>query len=93
MAELIKEGLGQEVSSVNDGLVMPQGGEARGQWGREERGRRKPRVSRDGKACVLQPSITLERCDCPAGRHPRSTFLTNNLRPISAQLLTEQVGE
>ena len=38
MAELIKEGLGQEVSSVNDGLVMPQGGEARGQWGREERG-------------------------------------------------------
>lgn len=38
MAELIKEGLGQEVSSVNDGLVMPQGGKAGGQWGREEWG-------------------------------------------------------
>lgn len=38
MAELIKEGLGQEVSSMNDDLVMSQGGEARGQWGWEERG-------------------------------------------------------
>ena len=46
-------------------------------------GRCKPRVSREGKACVPQPSITLERCDCSA----------ENLCPISAQLLTGQAGE